>query len=69
MPAPCAADADALEDCTASYIPCHALRWLAGCTADNLSAAGVGESILEQAADFHAALIVLGSRGMGAIKR
>lgn len=34
-----------------------------------LVAAGVGESILEQASDSHAALIVLGSRGMGAIKR
>lgn len=41
----------------------------ATCKADHLSAAGVGESIVEQAADGHAALIVLGSRGMGAIKR
>ena len=42
--------------------------WLASRNADHL-AAGVGESILEQASDCHAALIVLGSRGMGALKR
>ncbi|KAK9840934.1 hypothetical protein WJX81_001118 [Elliptochloris bilobata] len=32
-------------------------------------ASGVGESVLEEAADRRAALIVLGSRGMGAVKR